>query len=94
MKDFKGALIDMKPNMRFRNYKNIFTNLIKYRSVQTAYPLVSMMIAYDSTRALTVTKAADNRSILKQYSLKDYSITFHEELGNKEDDYIKVKEIE
>jgi hypothetical protein len=52
------------------------------------------MIAYDSSRALTVTKAADNRSILKMYSLKDYDITFHEELGNNENDYIKVKEIE
>ena len=94
MKDFKGNLIDMKPNMRFRNYKNIFTNLIKYRSVMTAYPLVTMMISYDSTRALTVTKKAENASILKMYSLKDYDITFHEELGNGEDDYIKVKEIE
>lgn len=94
MKDFKGNLIDMQPNMRFKNYKNIFTNLIKYRSVQTAFPLVSMMIAYDSSRALTVTKAAENRSILKMYSLKDYEITFHEELGNKEEDFIKCKEIE
>jgi hypothetical protein len=94
MKDFKGALIDMKPNMRFRNYKNIFTNLIKYRSVQTAFPLVSMMISYDSTRAITITKAADNRSIVKMYSLQDYSITFHEEMGNNEDDYIKCKEVE
>lgn len=94
MKDFKGNLIDMKPNMRFRNYKNIFTNLIKYRSVQTAYPLVSMMISYDSTRAITVTKKADNASILKMYSLKDYEITFHEELGNGPNDYIKCKEIE
>jgi hypothetical protein len=94
MKDFKGNLIDMKPNMRFRNYKNIFTNLIKYRSVMTAYPLVNMMISYDSTRALTVTKKAENASILKMYSLKDYDITFHEELGNGADDYIKVKEIE
>lgn len=94
MKDYKGNLIDMKPNMRFRNYKNYFTNLIKYRSVQTAFPLVSMMINYESTRAITVTKAADNRSILKMYSLADYEITFHEELGNGPEDYIKVKEVE
>lgn len=55
---------------------------MKYRNVATAYPIITMMISYDSTRALTVTKAAENRSILKMYSLKDYEITFHEELGN------------
>jgi hypothetical protein len=94
MKDYKGQLVDLQPNMRFKNYKNVFTNLIKYRSVQTAFPLVSMMISHDSTRALTVTKAGDNRSILKMYSLKDYDITFHEELGNQPNDYIKCKEME
>ena len=80
--------------MRFKNYKNVFTNLIKYRNVATAYPIITMMISYDSTRALTVTKAAENRSILKMYSLKDYEITFHEELGLGENDYIKCKEME
>ena len=82
------------PNMRFKNYKNVFMNLMKYKNVATAYPIITMMISYDSTRALTVTKAAENRSILKMYSLKDYEIKCHEELGNKEGAYIKCKEIE
>lgn len=94
MKDNRGNDIKQMPNMRFKNYKNVFTNLIKYRNVATAYPIITMMISYDSTRALTVTKAAENRSILKMYSLKDYEITFHEELGLGENDYIKCKEME
>jgi hypothetical protein len=94
MKDSYGNDLKQMPNMRFKNYKSVFTNLIKYKNVATAYPIITMMISYDSTRALTVTKAAENRSILKMYSLKDYEITFHEELGNNPDDYIKCKEIE
>ena len=94
LKDAYNNDIKQMPNMRFKNYKSVFTNLIKYRNVATAFPIITMMISYDSTRALTVTKAAENRSILKMYSLKDYEITFHEEIGNKPDDYIKCKEIE
>ena len=94
MKDSEGNDLKQMPNMRFKNYKNVFTNLMKYKNVATAYPIITMMISYDSTRALTVTKADENRSILKMYSLKDYEIKFHEELGNKTNDYIKCKEIE
>ena len=70
MKDAYNNDIKQMPNMRFKNYKSVFTNLIKYRNVATAFPIITMMISYDSTRALTVTKAAENRSILKMYSLK------------------------
>ena len=48
------------------------------------YPLISMMISYDSTRALTVTKKNDNESIIKMYSLvrdEDYRMCFEEHIG-------------
>ena len=80
--------------MRFKNYKDIFTQLIKYKSVPTKYPLVSMIISYDSTRAITVTKASEHESIIKMYCLKDYSIKFEEHVGGKEEQFIKIKEVE
>ena len=70
--------------MRFKSYKNIFKNLIKYKSVPTKFPIISMMITYDSSRAITVTKNSEFESIIKMYSLNDYSITFEEHIGGEE----------
>jgi len=57
--DTMGIETIIKPNMRFHNYKDIFCNLIKQSSVITSYPITTMIISYDSTRAITVSKNDD-----------------------------------
>ena len=56
-----------------------------------------MIISYDSTRAITVTKKSESESIIKMYSLvrdEDYKICFEEHIGGNPEQYIKVKEVE
>ena len=54
-----------------------------------------MIIANDSSVALVISKASEFESYIKQYSLKDYTVTFNEKLGgDKSKDFIKCKEIE
>lgn len=63
--DTQGNTTVIKPNMRFMNYKDIFTNLLRQSSVVTKWPIVTMIITYDSTRAVTVTKKDDRESFIK-----------------------------
>ena len=58
------------------------------------YPLVTMCISYDSTRALTVTKKDDTEHWVKQYDLNTGDLTFEEKIGGGEDSCIKCKEVE
>ena len=58
------------------------------------YPIVSMIITYDSTKAVTVTKRNDREYYVKQYDLESYEMTFEEKIGGGEDQYIKMKEVE
>ena len=53
-----------------------------------------MIITYDSSRAITVTKKDDHSYFVKMYSLIDYEMTFEEEIGGEEENYIKLKEVE
>ena len=56
-----------------------------------------MIISYDSTRAITVTKKSESESVIKMYSLvrdEDFKICFEEHIGGKPEQYIKVKEVE
>ena len=76
--DTQGNETIVKPNMRFMNYKDIFTNLLKQSTVITKYPIITMGISYDSTRALTVTKKDDRESYLKMYDLNTNELTFEE----------------
>lgn len=46
----------VKPNPRFKNYADIFKTLVKQHEVQTMYPILSMIITYDSTKAITVSR--------------------------------------
>ena len=87
-------MVDLQPHMRFKNYKNLFTKLLNYKSVPTKYPIISMMITYDSEKAITVTKKSDRTYIIKMYCLKNYNITFEEHLGGTRESFIKAKEIE
>lgn len=58
------------------------------------WPICSMLITYDSTRALTVTKEDDRNYYIKMYDLESYQLTFEEKIGGSEESYIKLKEVE
>ena len=58
------------------------------------YPIVTVMLSYDSTRAITVTKKDDSETWVKMYSLQTYELTFEEKIGGSDENYIKLKEIE
>jgi hypothetical protein len=58
------------------------------------YPIVSMLITYDSTRALTVTKKNEQFYYIKMYDLEKYDLTFEECIGGTPKSYIKFKEVE
>jgi hypothetical protein len=53
-----------------------------------------MIITYDSSKAMTVTKRNDREYYIKQYDLESYDLTFEEKIGGGEDQYIKLKEVE
>ena len=61
-----------------KDYANMFKDLIKQQSVVTMYPIVSMIITYDSTRAITVTKKDDQEYLVKMYDLETYEMKFEE----------------
>lgn len=67
---------------------------MKSSNVVTMYPIVSMIITYDSSKAITVTKRNDREYYIKQYDLESYDLTFEEKIGGGEDQYIKLKEVE
>jgi len=79
--DTKGTVTVLKPNIRFTSYKSVFKDLLKQTSVITMYPIVSMIINYDSTRAVTVTKKDDRTCYIKMYDLETYEMTFEEKIG-------------
>ena len=58
------------------------------------YPIVSMIITYDSTRAVTVTCKDDRTYYIKMYDLEKYDMTFEERIGGGPDQYIKLKEVQ
>lgn len=64
-RDTKGNVTSLKPNIRFLGYKNIFKDLLKQTSVVTMYPILSMIISYDSTKAITLTKKDDRTCFVK-----------------------------
>ena len=58
------------------------------------YAICSVIISYDSTRGITVTKRNEKEYYIKMYDLETYEMTFEERIGGKDSDYIKVKEVE
>ena len=58
------------------------------------YSIVSMIISFDSTRAITVTKKNDQESWVKMYDISNGELTMEEKFGGGEDQYIKLKEVE
>ena len=71
-------MVTIKANPRFKNYSDVFNQLVKSSDVPTQYPIVSMIITYDSTKAITVTKKNDREYWVRQYDLESYERTFEE----------------
>jgi len=90
----QGESVGNKPNPRFKNHKELFNNLLKSTDVTTMYPICSVIISYDSTRAITVTKRNEKEYYIKMYDLESYLLTFEEKIGGEPDNYIKLKEVE
>ena len=65
--------------------------MVKSKNVVTKFELVSMIITYDSTKAITVTKQNNTTYFVKQYDLETYALTFEETISGR---YIKLKEVE
>ena len=53
-KDTMGVVQKQYPNPRFAKYARIFTNLLKQNRVVTRFPIISIIISYDSQRAIVV----------------------------------------
>lgn len=58
------------------------------------YNIVQMLITYDSTRAVTVTRKSDREYWIKMYCLEMAELTFEEKVGGQPTDYIKLKDVE
>ena len=83
-----------KPFVRLKNYHSLFTDLLKQATVPTLYPIISMFITYDSTRALTVTQKDARECYIKMYDVESYALCFEERVGGGADQYIKMKDVE
>ena len=68
--------------------------MIRSKNVMTMYPIVSVMLTYNSKLAVTVTKKNDSEYWIKHYSLETYAQSFEEKVGGDVNDYIKLKEVE
>jgi hypothetical protein len=71
----------------------VFSNIIKLKPVQTLFPLASMIITFDSKRAVSVTREDDETFYVKQYELTGEVVlpVFEEMITGT---YIKLKEVE
>ena len=59
------------------------------------WPIVSMIITNDSTKAITITKKDDRTCFIKMYNLEgDNEMTFEEKIGGGPNSYIKLKEVQ
>ena len=85
---------DVKPNKRFKNYNDLFSGLTKSKNISTKYPVISCMITYDSTMAITVTQKDDREYYVHLFSLETYALIFDMKIGGKPDSFIKLKEVE
>ena len=87
MKYINTASFDtpVKPNERFKNYRDCFNKLTVSENVATMYPIVSVAISFDSKVAITITKRNEREYWVKMYSLKEYNQVFGEMIGGGPD---------
>ena len=67
--------------MKFLDYKNMFTELVKQITVNTSLPIISMIVTYDSTRVIAVSSNCSHESFITMYDLESYKQTFIEKVG-------------
>jgi hypothetical protein len=84
----------LKGNARFKNYKQIFDDMLKEQRIITMYPIITCMISLDSTRVLIVCKKGEREYCIQMFDLESYKKTFDEKIGGSAKDYIKIKDIE
>jgi hypothetical protein len=84
---------DIKPNKRFKNFDDVFSGLTISKNVATQYPVVSVLMTYNSKSAITVTKKNDREYFVHLCDLESCAMTFEEIYGGEEDSYIKMNEI-
>ena len=85
-------VMKMGGNPNFENYSELFQNLTLLTPVKTQYDILSVIITYDSSRVVTVTKENDVHCVIKQYNLHDNNkLTFEEHYYGT---YLKMKEVE
>ena len=84
----------LKGNTQFKNYRQIFDDMLKESRIITEYPISTCMISYDSKRAVQVQKKGEREYRMQMFDLESYQKTFDEMVGGQEGDYIKIKDIE
>ena len=101
MNRFKAALLNLVKEAgidnrltKWKNYNEIFDNLTIQKKVMTAYPIVSCMITYDSSRTIVVTKEDDTAYHIRQFNLNTQELVCTERYGGTENSYIKMKDVE
>jgi hypothetical protein len=85
---------EIQPIAQMAKHRNKFNDLLETKHVDTANPIVSMIISYDSTRALSITTKSNSEFLIKIFSLDTNELLFIETLGGESKDYIKCKDIE
>ena len=79
---------------KWKNYAEVFNNLVEKNEYKTAWPIISMMITYDSTRVIAVTKEDDMSYYIRQFCLFQNKLVVSEKFGGTDDSYIKMKDVE
>jgi hypothetical protein len=93
-KDTMGKETVIQPNGRLAKYRHIFQNLLKTNSIVTQYPIMTMLISYDSQRAISVQVKSDHEAYIVQHSIQTQELTFKMKFGGSETNYIKLKEVQ
>jgi len=83
-----------KPNPRFKNYREQFTNLLDKKLIKTELLVKSARISLDSKRILAIMMKNDREYYVQQYDINSMDLEFNEKIGGKENSYIKVKQVE
>lgn len=55
-KNNQGKIYSVPGSEKFKSYKTMFQNLVKQTELVTQHPIVSMIITFDSTRTICVTR--------------------------------------
>ena len=91
--DSKGETRSLPANDFLAKHKNLFRDVVKTESIITDNPLVTMMISFDSKRAISVQCEDEQTSYVEQHDIITGERVFYEKYGGKEESYIKLQEV-